>query len=392
MITASISKIDSVVQELIEKFAETAGERDKKGGTAKEQRDLIRASGLLSLLTPENLGGEGYSWGEILEITKRFAQVDSSIAHLFGYHFLCLATVDLYGNEQQFNNYAEKTAQANLFWGNAFNPLDKNVVATKTETGWLINGVKSFCSGSSDSDLLLISAQKEQGEGTLIAIIPTKRIGIIVEDNWNSFGQRQTDSGSVQFNDVEILAHEVLTRQVEDPSDLKPTIRTHLAQSILNQVLLGTAQGAFAEAKDYTQTMTRAWLTSDVERAVEDPYYIQTYGEFYVKLKASASLNQIATEAIQVTWENRNDLTLEERGLCSIAVATAKVQIAQTALEVTSKMFEVMGARATSANYNFDRYWRNVRTHTLHDPLDYKIRDLGDFALNNKYPEISPYS
>lgn len=52
----------------------------------------------------------------------------------------------------------------------------------------------------------------------------------------------------------------------------------------------------------------------------------------------------------------------------------------------------MMGARATSAKYNFDRYWRNVRTHTLHDPVDYKIRDLGNYTLNNIYPEISAYS
>ena len=392
MTTTSIPTIDSIVYDLIENFAQTASERDKKGGTAKEQRDLIRQSGLLALITPKSLGGHGYSWIEVLSITRQFAQVDSSIAHLFGYHFLCLATVDLYGNEKQFNYYAEKTAKENLFWGNAFNPLDRQVVATKTLSGWLINGVKSFCSGASDSDVLLISAQKENNEGILIAIIPTNRMGIVVEDNWDSFGQRQTDSGTVQFNSVEVLEQEVLTIQTEDPCNLKPTIRTHIAQSILNHVLLGTAEGAFAEAKQYTTNVTRAWITSNVQSASEDPYYIHRYGEFYVKLQASASLVQIANETLQSTWQSRNNLTLEQRGLCSIAVATAKVQIAQTALEITGRIFEAMGARATAAKYNFDRYWRNVRTHTLHDPIDYKIRDIGQFALNNKYPEISPYS
>lgn len=226
----------------------------------------------------------------------------------------------------------------------------------------------------------------------MIAIIPTNRMGIVVEDNWDSFGQRQTDSGTVQFNSVEVLEQEVLTIQTEDPCNLKPTIRTHIAQSILNHVLLGTAEGAFAEAKQYTTNVTRAWITSNVQSASEDPYYIHRYGEFYVKLQASASLVQIANETLQSTWQSRNNLTLEQRGLCSIAVATAKVQIAQTALEITGRIFEAMGARATAAKYNFDRYWRNVRTHTLHDPIDYKIRDIGQFALNNKYPEISPYS
>jgi hypothetical protein len=39
----------------------------------------------------------------------------------------------------------------------------------------------------------------------------------------------------------------------------------------------------------------------------------------------------------------------------------------RTALELTSKVFELTGARATASKYGFDLRWRNVRTHTLHD-------------------------
>jgi alkylation response protein AidB-like acyl-CoA dehydrogenase len=41
-----------------------------------------------------------------------------------------------------------------------------------------------------------------------------------------------------------------------------------------------------------------------------------------------------------------------------------------------------MGARATAAQYGFDRFWCNVRTHTLHDPLAYKAREVGNFQVN----------
>jgi alkylation response protein AidB-like acyl-CoA dehydrogenase len=51
-----------------------------------------------------------------------------------------------------------------------------------------------------------------------------------------------------------------------------------------------------------------------------------------------------------------------------------------------------MGSRATGGTYRFDRFWRNVRTLTLHDPLDYKVREVGDFALNSRYPTPSFYS
>jgi len=48
-------------------------------------------------------------------------------------------------------------------------------------------------------------------------------------------------------------------------------------------------------------------------------------------------------------------------------------------------------ASATAAA-RFDRFWRNLRTHTLHDPVDYKLRELGRFALLDEIPTPSFYS
>jgi len=61
-------------------------------------------------------------------------------------------------------------------------------------------------------------------------------------------------------------------------------------------------------------------------------------------------------------------------------------------LDLTSRMFEVTGARATTAGLRLDRFWRNLRVHSLHDPLDYKLRELGDWALNGTVPSPSFYS
>ena len=384
--------IQELVGHLIEQFAQNASEREKRGGTAKEERDLIRKSGLLSLMVPKELGGYGEDWQTVLTITREIAKVDSSVAHLFGYHFLCQKSVELYGTSEQVRHYGQEIVTNNYFWGNAFNPLDTHVKAIKKAEGWVVQGKKSFCSGAKDSDRLLVSAQKEDGSGVLIAVIPSNRIGIVIHDDWDSFGQRQTDSGSVTFNDVRIKEAEVLDAFQVNEDNVFSTIRTHIAQSILIHVLLGTAEGAFEAAKQYTKTSSRPWITSHVQSAIEDPYHLYHYGELFVKLKAADALVRQSNELLQQTWEYKHDVTLEQRGECSISVATSKVQVVQTALDVTNRVFQMMGARATSAKYNFDRYWRNVRTHSLHDPIDYKIRDIGQYILSNQYPEITAYS
>ena len=66
---------------------------------------------------------------------------------------------------------------------------------------------------------------------------------------------------------------------------------------------------------------------------------------------------------------------------------------ARDALErAATRLFEVGGARATAGALRLDRYWRNLRTQTLHDPVDYKLHELGDWALNDTLPTPSFYS
>jgi alkylation response protein AidB-like acyl-CoA dehydrogenase len=66
----------------------------------------------------------------------------------------------------------------------------------------------------------------------------------------------------------------------------------------------------------------------------------------------------------------------------SIARALAMARASQS--RARRRIFDLMGARATSARYGFDRFWRNVRGHTLHDPVACKAREVGTFALNGR--------
>lgn len=92
------------------------------------------------------------------------------------------------------------------------------------------------------------------------------------------------------------------------------------------------------------------------------------------------------------TFTAPNALTERERGEHEIRVAAVKSRATDVSLEVTSRIFEVTGARATSASEGFDRFWRNVRTHTLHDPVAYKRQEVGVFVLRDEVPQPTWYS
>lgn len=379
----------AIAAALAQEFAQTAVERDAKGGTPKYERDKLRESGLLKLIVPTQYGGIGQTWSYTLKIVRDFAKVDSSIAHLFSYHFLGVIAPHIFGNTEQKERYYTETIKNNWFWCNGFNPLDRRVTLTPEGNQFRLNGTKSFCSGSVDSDLIPISAVQAGVAGFRIVIVPTQREGVIVNDDWDNMGQRQTDSGSITFQNVLIEKDEILTPP-PDAGAFK-TIRSCLTQITFANIYLGIAQGALEAAKEYTKTQTRAWLTSGVDSASQDPYILHDYGEMWVNLQAATLLTDKAGEVVDAAWEKQQQLTSEERGECAISIATAKVAATKVGLDITSRIFEVMGARATASKYGFDRYWRNLRTFTLHDPVDYKIRTLGDWALNDRLPDPDFY-
>ncbi|MCU4435123.1 acyl-CoA dehydrogenase family protein [Acinetobacter bereziniae] len=385
----NLSALD-IAKELAKQFAQTAAERDKAGGNPKFERDLIRKSGLLSLAIPQQYGGQGADWKTIFQTVQTIAQVDSSLAHVYAFHHLLIATVQLFAQPEQYQQWFEQTVQQHLFWGNTLNPLDKRTtVQHVSENEFIFHGDKSFCSGSIDSDILLCSGFNDADQ-LLIAVIPTQREGVSFLGDWNNMGQRQTDSGTSHFEQVKVYKDELLL----NPGPLSTpysSLRPLIAQLIFVHLFLGVAEGAFEVARQSIQTQ-KAWSKSLAEQAIHDPYIQKHFADFYVQLQSVRLLTEQAVEALQAAWNIGEDLTEQQRGQVSIAIATAKIAATNSSLFVTQNIFQVLGARATTAHLNLDRFWRNVRTQTLHDPIDYKYQEVGEWVLTGKVPNPSFYS
>lgn len=170
-------------------------------------------------------------------------------------------------------------------------------------------------------------------------------------------------------------------------------------------------------AKGYTVKNTRAWpfggdvslplltltkvdmaltLQQNKDNATDEFYILSTYGNFFAHLRAAETLVDKAGEEADKLYakygESRVGLTARERGEWAEWVASAKVVTTDTGLRVTAGVFEVTGSRATSSKVGLDRFWRDLRTHTLHDPVAYKNRELGRYLLLDEVPEPTWYT
>lgn len=381
----------AIATSVSKELAKTAVERDAKAGIPEEEISLLRESGLLPLVVPKEYGGIGATWVEALKIVFELSKADGSIGQLYGNHLNLPVIGHTSGTREQKERFYRETARNNLFWANAINTRDTRLKITPEGDRFRVNGVKSFATGVAVADLQVFSAVQDGVEEPIFFVIPKGREGVISNEDWDNFGQRRTDSGSYTFHNVLVKKDEII-RPPNNPESAFPTFGGIIAQLTKTYVYLGITKGAFKAAKEYTKTITKPWITSGVDSATQDPYILHHYGEFWVELKAAISLADQAAQKVQVAWEKDVDLTAQERGEAAIAVFAAKAFATKVGLDITTRIFEVLGTRATATKYGFDRYWRDLRTFTLHDPVDYKLRDVGNWVLNRELPTITQYS
>jgi alkylation response protein AidB-like acyl-CoA dehydrogenase len=364
-------------------------EAETRRPTAELRR--LRESGLISGTVPAEYGGSGQSWQSAVELVREVSKGDGSVGALFGYHLLDLATTELCGTPAQREHFGIETVRNGWFWGGVINPLDADLVATPTRDGFRLNGRKTFCTGAVLADQILVNAKIPNVEGPAFFAIPGDREGIIPGNDWNNLGLRLTESGSVTFEDV-WAAHDERLGGDQPIDPVLSSLNVPMIQLLFTNYYLGSALGALDTARDYILNQSRPWFLSGVERAAQDPYTIATYGDLSVNVNAAVATANHAAGALQLLLDNPDRISPRQRGEVAVQVAAAKVFVARTALDVTSRIYELMGARSTAARFGFDRFWRDVRTHTLHDPLAYKIREVGDYFLNDRIPEPTFYT
>jgi alkylation response protein AidB-like acyl-CoA dehydrogenase len=382
-----VAVADSLSQELVQ----NAVERDAKAGLPTDEIEKLRDRGLLPLIVPIEYGGTGATWVEALKVVQKLSKADGSIGQLYGNHLNLVALGHVAGTLEQKERFYRETAQDNLFWANAINTRDTRLTIEPDGEHFRVNGIKGFGTGIAIADRRVFAAQQEGVEVPVLFVIPKERQGLSSHQDWDNFGQRRTDSNSFSFQNVLVYKDEVLGYPTP-PDSAFATFLGIIAQLTKTYIYLGVAEGALEAGKAYTQTLAKPWLTSGVESATQDPYILHHYGEFWVELQAAIALADKVALEVQAAWEKEETLTHEERGEIAIGVFASKTQATRVGLDISTRIFETLGSRATATKYGFDRYWRDLRTFTLHDPVDYKLRDVGNWLLNEELPAITQYS
>ncbi|WNV82704.1 acyl-CoA dehydrogenase family protein [Umezawaea sp. Da 62-37] len=364
----------TVAEELATALRVDAAERDRLGEPPVRELELLRQSGLLTIT----------DWSTQQAVTRVVGAADANIGHLLGYHYLQIWRTGLFDKPFEPGE--------NQFWAGVSNPLDAALSLTPTEDGFVVDGRKTFATGAALADRLVVSATRTDTGEKLTFLVDGGTPGISPSGDWNNMGQRLTASGGVVFEQVPVSAADVLGRQPDDETSPRLSLAALGFQLVLSQLHVAIAEGALAEAARYTRSTTRPWFLSGVDSATDDPYVLGAYGELVAQVEAAGLLADHASDALFAASEQGATLTVEQRAATAAAISSAKVFSTRVVIETTSKVFELCGARATASGYGFDRFWRNARTLTLHDPVSYKAREVGEYFLTGGRAPYTGYS
>jgi alkylation response protein AidB-like acyl-CoA dehydrogenase len=378
------------LEALLNQIAEGASDRERDRVLPFEVIDLIRRARLGALRLPLDAGGAGSTIRDLFAFVIRLGEADANVAHILRNHFSVVERLVRSPKDEQSRQWQKAVAEGAII-GLATTELESprvgNVTPGTTFTpdgngDYLLNGTKYYSTGTLYSDYVLVRAADPSG-ATGATIVPIKREGIELVDDWDGLGQRLTATGTTHFRNVKVRREEVVF-DTPDGGYGVPYSNT-FAQLFLTAVVAGIARATLRDATALVRSRKRTFYYAPTEIPTDDPLLQQTVGQIAsgafaaetVVLAAAEALD-LATDAFDAGAANAT----EAAHTAALLSAKAKIIADDFAIRGGSLLFDVGGASATKKVTNFDRHWRNARTLSSHNPTTYKARSIGEYELN----------
>ena len=384
---------------VFDRIAAGAAQRDRQRLLAHEPVQWLQDAGFGAVRVPKAYGGLGASVEQWVDLLIALAKADSNLPQIYRTHFGFLDRVLLEKDDITRQRWLPLAAQG-VFFGNASTERGEAphgqlrttlTAAPGTPDHWLLNGEKFYSTGSLYADWIAATATQHPAEGQgeprlVIALTPVGAPGLERVDDWDGFGQRLSGSGTTRFTDVPIPNDRVITHSHAQPSPIVALFQlVHLA------TVTGVAQALADDAAAYVRKRQRTFSHASGATPAQDPLVQQVVGQLAsTAFVATATVRAVAASLGDVARARQAGQTVSQAQLDALELQTAKAQVGvfDSVLQAASRLFDVGGASALSAELGLDRHWRNVRTLASHNPVIYKARLVGDNAINTTPPSF----
>jgi alkylation response protein AidB-like acyl-CoA dehydrogenase len=371
------------------RIAEGAVERDRTRTLPHDAIQWLKDAGFGAVRVPTRFGGAGASIPQLFQLLIELAAADSNLPQALRAHF---AFVEDWLNAPagtERNTWFDRFLSGQIV-GSAWSEVGSAAIGTvqtkvSAKDGRLVvNGSKYYSTGSIYADWIDVYAQRSSDNSDVIAAVSTRQPGVVRKDDWDGFGQTTTGSGTTLFEDAVVEEQNVIDfgRRFKYQAAFYQLF--HLA------TLAGIGHAATRDAATLVRERKRIYSHGNAAHASADAQIQQVVGEISSWAYAAEAIALQATRASQRAYEAHFTGSAEaERAAnvdAEIESAQGQVVVSELVLRAATHLFDALGASATSTSKALDRHWRNARTVSSHNPLVYKARIVGDWAINGTEP------
>lgn len=390
--TQDYEEIAAVYRPIFKKIAEGVVEREKNRILPTEQIHWLKHAGFGALRVPKEFGGSGVSLHDLFHLLIELASADSNIVQALRGHF---AFVEDRLNAHVLSPQTEwfKRFVAGDLVGNAWTEVGQVKIGdvitrvTKNEQGELVvNGEKYYSTGTIFADWIDLFALDETQNEHVIAVVSTQSQGVTILDDWQGFGQRTTGSGTLKLNHVTVHAHDIL------PFKTRFKYQTAFYQVVHLATLAGIAHSAVTTFTAEVQARTRIYSHGNADLVRDDAQILQVIGKASSQAYAAKSITLNVASALDQAYlsQYQPDASIQaaSNDAAELESSQGQVVISDLVLNLTTELFNALGASASSTEKQLDRFWRNARVVSSHNPVIYKQKVIGDFTVNGT---VLPY-
>ena len=373
---------------IFQRIADGAVQRELSRTLPHEPIQWLKEAGFGAVRVPVEYGGGGASLPQLFELLIELAEADSNLVQSLRGHFgFCENLLNSRDREYQ-GIWLERLGR-----GETVSPASGEVGnAKQLEFGtrlslhgghWQLSGSKFYTTGALYADWVDVSANNPD-EQRVSVTVRTSDPGVEIIDDWNGFGQTLTASGTTHFREVPVDPINVIL--AENRFRYSPAFY----QTVHTATLAGIGRALAAETAGHVARRTRSFSSGNAPRVAQDPQVLQVVGNLRSAAYTAGAITALNAQALQRAHEA--SLSDDEQAL-TLAVNIAELEVAQSQtivsdliIKASGDLFDALSASATLKPLGLDRFWRNARTLSSHNPRIYKSRIVGDFAVNGTPP------
>ena len=354
---------------------------DREGAFPYENFREMHEAGYLGITLPRDLGGLGADVLEYALAHERIAHACGSTALAANMHLSLIGKIAEAGmwpaetlgrvtRDIVENGALINSANSEPEMGSPSRGGLPTTTATRTSTGWVINGRKRWASLAPALSYMLTLATIVDGDAPARRgniLVPADSPGVRIEATWDNLGMRGTASDDVVFTDVEV-PFEALA-----PVDGSDVPGDGFGWSAFggSAVFLGVGQAARDEAVRYARERRPNGMAGPIAE-------LQTIQHRIARIELDLLPARALLYATAEWWL----ACPEERNANMWRLAAAKYAVTSAVIRATDEALKVAGSAGLAATSPLQRYFRDARAAIGQPPIeDVALTTIGKAAL-----------